>query len=73
MNVVMHGLALVYTLAMTFLILAYAQAFYADEGNNSKVNDWVLLVGTTVLLDIFVSQPLKHSALVTGLLILYGA
>ena len=69
MNVVMHGLALVYTLAMTFLILAYAQAFYADEGNNSKVNDWVLLVGTTVLLDIFVSQPLKHSALVTGLLI----
>ena len=46
----------------SILILAYAESFYQDEGNNSKVNAWVVASLIVVAVDAFVKQPLLVSA-----------
>ena len=49
------------SVAASILILAYAESFYRDEGNNSKVNAWVVASLIVVAVDAFVKQPLLVS------------
>ena len=61
LRALLRGVAALYAVVWTVLTLAYAQHFFAMEGDASRVNEWVVsaLVGWGV--NCFVEQPLVVS------------
>ena len=57
-NVPFLLLILAVSVASSVGILAYAEAFYQETGNNTKVTAWVVSSWLVILLDVFVKQPL---------------